>query len=89
MVKISKQKIYDSLLSIKEHYHSFEQLVLFVSYTPYIGIRLNVQPEVYASRSCWIKDTLEVTECLKEKDDFDKAESIALSIELWMRNNSF
>ncbi len=85
MLKISKQKIYDSLIAIKEQYHSFDQLVLFVSYTPYIGIRLNVRCEPYVSRSCWMKDTIEVTDCLKEKDDFDKAESIALTIEMWMK----
>ena len=89
MVTISKQKIYNSLMSIKQHYHSFDQLVLFVSYTPYIGIRLNVQIEAYASRSCWMKDTIEVTDCLKEKDDFDKAASIALTIEAWVKYNKF
>lgn len=89
MVTISKQKIYDSLMSIKQHYHSFDQLVLFVSYTPYIGIRLNVRVEPYASRSCWMKDTIEVTDCLKEKDDFDKAESIAFTIDSWIKANNF
>ena len=89
MVKISKQKIYDSLIAIKKHYHTFEQLVLYVSYTPYIGIRLNVQPEAYSARTCWMKDTLEVTDCLKEKDDFDKAESIAFTIDSWIKANKF
>lgn len=87
MLKVSRQKIYDSLILIKKHYKTFDHLVIFVSYTPYQGLRLNVRFEQCAKRSSWIKNTIEVTDCLQKKTFFDIADSIGDETEIWIRNN--
>ena len=84
---VSRQKIYNSLLCIKEKYHTFENVVLFVSYVPCQGIRLNVRIEPYARRSSWITNCLEVTDCLYYKSMFEIADAITSEIEIWLKRN--
>jgi len=88
-MRISRQKIYDSLQKIKEHYTSFDQLVLYVSYTPYQGVRLNVRIKAYARKRSWMKNTLEVTDCLHMNNLFEMADAIATEVEIWLKNNDF
>lgn len=88
-IKVSKQKIYDSLLIIKMKYKTFHNLCIYVSYTPYQGLKLNVKPDAYVRRTCWMKDTLEVTDCLSKKTIFEIAEAIGTETELWIKQNKF
>ena len=85
MVSVSRQKIYNSLIEIKKRYRTFDYLVLFVSYVPYQGIRLNVRIEGYARKECWIENSIEVSNCLKKKSLFEIAEAIATEVEIWMK----
>ena len=89
MVNVSRQKIYNSLLVIQKKYRTFDHLVLFVSYVPYQGIRLNVRIENYARRQCWIENAMEVSDCLKKKSLFEIAEAIATEVEIWAKRKGF
>ena len=89
MVNVSRQKIYNSLLAIQKKYRTFDDLVLFVSYVPYQGIRLNVRIKQYARRQCWIENAVEVSDCLKKKSLFEIAEAIATETEIWIKNKEF
>ena len=88
-IRVSKQKVYNSLLIIKAQYHSFHHLCIYISYTPYLGLRLNVKPDLYIKRTCWMKDTLEVSDCLNKGSLFEIAEDISIQTELWIKKNKF
>lgn len=89
MVSISRQKIYNSLLQIQAKFHTFDDLVLFVTYQPYQGLRLNVRMAMYARKASWVKNSIEVTDCLKKKDLVECAEAIATEIEIWTKHKGF
>lgn len=86
MIKISRQKIYDALIEGNKKYDSMRDIVVYVSYTDKQGVRLNMIPEYYAQRDTWLKNTLEVTDCLNKKTIFEQADSIGLEIELWIKS---
>lgn len=89
MVGVSRQKIYNSLIEIKKKYNTFDYLVLFVSYVPYQGMRLNVRLSAYARKQCWIENSIEVSDCLKKKSLFEIAEAIATEVEIWAKRKGF
>lgn len=88
-IKVSKQKIYNSLLIIQAKYNSFDHLCIYISYTPYLGLRLNVKPDLYVKRTCWMKDTLEVSDCLDKESLFEIADAIGIEAEIWIKKNQF
>lgn len=88
-IKVSRQKIYDSLIIIKTKYQSFNELCCYISYTPYTGLKLNVKPSSYVKKTCWMKNTLDVSECLNKKTVFDIAEAIGTEVEIWIKKNNF
>lgn len=89
MIKISRQKIYDALIEVNNKYGSMKDIVVYVSYTDRQGVRLNMIPEYYVKRHSWLKNTLEVTDCLDKKTVFDQADAIGLKIELWIKSGKY
>lgn len=89
LIRVSRQKIYDSLLTIDVNYQTFHGLCVFAFYSPYIGIRLVFIREEYARRDCWIENVIELTECLRLKSIYEITNSIALVLEKWIKVNKF
>lgn len=88
-IRVSRQKIYNALIIIKAQYNSFNNLCVYASYTPYQGLRLYFKPDLYVRRTCWMSDTLELTDCLNKDNLFEIANSIGLEVELWIKQNKF
>ena len=88
-IKVSRQKIYNILIAILYQYKTFDNLCMYISFTPFQGLRLNVKIEAYVRRTCWFKDTKEVTDCLKKDNVFEIADAIGTEAEQWLKSNGF
>lgn len=88
MIRVSRQKIYDSLVEAEKKYKTLNNIIVFVSYTEVEGLKLNYRKEIFALRGCWIDNAYEVTHCLNKKTRFERAEAIAQEIEIWISNNN-
>ena len=86
---VSRQKIYNSLVKIKEIYGSLEHLCLYVGYLPKKGISLHVNYDYMIDKAWLNKETIDVSHCLDCRNLFDMSESIAISVETWIKNHAY
>ncbi len=88
-VAVSRQKIYDSLIKIREIYGSFDNLCVYVGFLPVKGLTLNVNLSYKVDRRWLIKESIDISEYLKDKDLFEMTEDIAEVLECWIKENNY
>ena len=87
MIKVSRQKIYNSLEQQEKKYGTLNSLAVTATYIPSRGLKLNYLPkEITRSESRLKNNTLDLTDCLRHNTKFEMADEMAFQIEMWLKN---
>lgn len=89
LIRVSRQKIYESLLTTDMNYQTFKGLCAYAYYTPHIGLRLVIMRKETVQKQCWIENSIDLTVCLQGRNIYEITTSMALVLEKWIKLNKF
>ena len=87
MIRVSRQKIYDSIATAEKKYGSFDGMTIFASYTKPMGLKLNFWTKDWTARGAPIPQSINVTYCFRHTSRFEITEQVAEAIEVWLNDN--
>lgn len=88
MIRVSRQKIYDSIVAAEKKYGSFEGMTIFASYTKPRGLKLNFWTKEWAQKGAPIPQSIDVSHCFRRLNRFEITEEVTEAIEVWLNDKN-
>ena len=84
-MKLSKQKLYETLNAIEKKYGSFKDIRVIATFVPITGLRIIVLPKESANSA--MSDSLDLTDVIiKYRNKMSRTEAVAEEIEKWLKD---